>query len=1042
MILSTLHVDKIASCHRTEWLNSSVSDTIINLNVRTITDSRELDKILNRNNTKRWQHSDALVPAWCVSGVDPLTDEHTLQGVQVKPDTPPIGKDGRIQKYLGAKEFEASPLFLDTGIRGYWKSVIDDILKGIIVTEGAKKAGSGLSIGLPTISIPGVSTCRKKGRLHQLLEIFAVLGRTFYLCFDNDVLTKPPVQKALVGLAKELSAKGSKVMVVKLPEGNAKGMDDFIALHGGEAFKKLVEESLTFEEWKEEIDAQADESPNKPKKSRLARNFDLINQYWGDSLKYNTLKKRVELQGTELPADDVRLIVAREFDVDMTATDAHTVVRSIARADSYSPVVDYLNEVESKFPEIDPTFLDGLAQDYFSTSDPMHSVYFKKFLVSAVARARKPGEKVDSVFMLASPKQGLYKSTFFRILFSDDWFSDQLGGDFSDKDEKMKMHRYWCHEWSEFETVYKKKDVATLKNFITSVQDVFRAPYDRDMTSYYRPCVFVGTTNEQEILNDPTGDRRFWIITVGKKIPLLQVMRDRDKIWAAANALYKSGFEWKLTDEEEERREILNRDYHSVDPWLEVIEEFITPGQSFVSTQNLYKLLDIDLSKRDPLTARRVSNVMRRLGWISGREKINNHWKRGWILENIENKIWSDTDDFNGSMDQPFYERVLADPLNSFQDDSNGSMDQPFYERVLADPLNDSLTFVRDQLSENVLNTTLRKVIPEIHCDPLKFIPMDQPEPSNSKGDPLIHWKPQNLAKNNSSKSSEISSSSTENQGLQADPLKNTLKSLRDQLPSSVSDATSGELAPLEISEPTENPSKDKHPTAQKIDYQFWLIDPTTLRFTIPSQFGDITCTAEPTATILNKAKMKAGYLCRVTWHWTNGTKAAVEDVPIEAVTGKKDFEALAQRIAKEWVNEQIAAALPPAFQISVDGPLGCSTVDITPLKARTDNRVQYRLAYKFADYTIHREEKPAEGNAGAEAIARERITLWQNEAIAKSQFKRGDLVEIMSDRKLKGQFVVDIVDSNGVLVSQPKLKNGFSKPIGTFQPDQLRKLD
>ncbi|MEH2236010.1 VapE domain-containing protein [Nostoc sp.] len=841
--LPVFRVHEIATAHYDEWVQSAVSNTIISLNVRTITDSREIDKILNQNTHNRRKHSDHLVPAWCASGVDPLTDERTLEGAQVKPDSPPVGQDGRIQKYKGAKEFIAAPLFLYTGMEGYWKSIIDNILQAVIITEGPKKAGSGLTIGLPTISIPGVTTCRKLGRLHQLLKLFAVLGRTFYIAFDNDILKKPPVQQALIGLARELAARGSKIMVIMLPEGEAKGMDDFIALHGAEAFKQLVDEAATFEEWKEEIDSQVDPS-TKPKKSRLSRNYQLIDQHWGDLLRYNALKKIVELRGAELPADDVRLRAALELDVDMTNTDALTVVRNISRDDSYSPVVDYLNEVELKFPEIDPSFLDGLAQEYFSTTDPMHSIYFKKFLVSAVARARKPGDKVDTVLMLASPKQGLYKSTFFRVLFGDNWFSDQLGTDLSDKDEKMKMHQYWCHEWAEFESIYKKKDVSALKSFITAVEDTFRAPYDRGMVTYQRPCVFVGTTNEQEILNDPTGNRRFWIIAVKKKIPIFEVMKNRDKIWAAANALYKSGFEWKLTDEQEERREILNEAYQSVDPWSEVIEEFILPGQRFVSTESLYRLLDIELSKRDPFIARRISSVMRHMGWISGREKINDRLKRGWILENIENKISSQTDDCNGSNGSACYERVLADPLDDFQDNCNGSNGSAYQERVSDDRFNESPMVVRDQPSTSVSNTTIRNLIPEIHVDPCESAAMDQLEPSDSKGDPLIHCSDDILAKNTNS-------------------------------------------------------------TKQKIDYQFWLIDPTILTIAIPSQFGDINCTAEPTATIINRAKMKAGYVCRLTMYYPDCTKASLEDIRVEAATGKKDFEALAHRIAKDWAEEE-----------------------------------------------------------------------------------------------------------------------------------------
>jgi predicted P-loop ATPase len=725
MITSTLQdIQTIPSRHLDEWKLSAISDEIIKLNFRTIEDSSEIDKILNRNNKRRWKHSDDLVPAWCVSGVDPLTDEPTLQGVQVKPDNPPIGKDGKPRKYFGAKDFDTAPLFLNNGLAGYWKSIIDDVLKYILITEGAKKAASGLSIGIPTISIPGVSTCRKKGRLHPLLEIFAVLGRTFYLAFDNDVLKKKQVQNSLLGMAKELAAKGSKVMVIMLPEGEAKGMDDYIALHGEEAFKQLIKDALTFEEWKEHIDSLDSEDEPYKRKSRVARNFQLINERWGEHLHYNTLKKRVELHGSELPADDVRLAAALEFDVDMATSDVLSIVRTISRANAYSPVVDYLDEVEAKFPEIDPSFLDNLAHEYFGTSDPMHSTYFIKFLVAAVARARQPGSKVDSVFMLASQKQGLYKSTFFRILFGDDWYSDQLG-DASDKDERQKMHLYWCLEWAEFETVYKKKDVATLKNFITALEDVFRAPYDRVPLTYPRSCIFVGTTNEQEILNDPTGDRRFWVVPVKQRIDVVRVMRDKDKIWAAANALYKSGFEWMLTDEEEARREILNRDYHSIDPWLEVIETHITADNlKFVSTESLYRLLDIEVAHRTGAESRRISNIMRRLGWSHSRAKIDGVWRRGWAVEQVEqsenkNCVFSQNAIFDGShgstSESPSIQESQVDPCLCQDMDRHGSKGSSFPQ---------------------VINDTEQKLIPEIHLDPCPKSDMDQPKLSPCLGDP------------------------------------------------------------------------------------------------------------------------------------------------------------------------------------------------------------------------------------------------------------------------------------------------------------------
>lgn len=623
----------IAQHHYQEWIKSAVSPQIIDLNVKTIYDSRELDSILNRNTKRKWKHSDPLVPAWCVSGVDPLTDEPTYQGVQVKPDNPPINDNGKIQKYLGAKDFEAAPLFLNTGVEKYWLHLMKDVQKPIILTEGAKKAGSLLSADMPCISIPGVSTCRRKGRLHQNLALFAKPGRNFYFCFDNDLLTKESVRTALIGLGRELAAIAAKIWVINLPEGEAKGADDFISTYGAEKFRELITSAATFEEWLEEIKEQKDDEEIELK-SRLAKTFNIMKTKWGDSLRFNTLKKRVELDGKEIKAEEVRLITALEFDLDVSTADAHTIVKTLAYRASYSPVVEYLDECESKYPNIDINFLDNLPLEYFGTDNPIHGKYFKNFLVSAVARARKPGEKVDQVFMLVSPKQGKYKSTFFRILFGDDFFSDQLGGDVSDKDEKMKMHRFWCLEWSEFESVYKRKDIATLKNFITSVEDTFRTPYDREPETYPRPCVFVGTSNEQEILHDPTGDRRFWIVPVTvDKIPITKVLNDKDKIWACANKLYKSGWAWQLSDTEEVEREQLNKEFQGSDFWDEIIEQLFTELQPtrWISTEAIVKRLGFESARQvDAVSQSRIGKVMLRLGFERKVQRVNGSQKRGW----------------------------------------------------------------------------------------------------------------------------------------------------------------------------------------------------------------------------------------------------------------------------------------------------------------------------------------------------------------------------------------------------------------------------
>ena len=53
-----------------------------------------------------------------------------------------------------------------------------------------------------------------------------------------------------------------------------------------------------------------------------------------------------------------------------------------------------------------------------------------------------------------------------------------------------------------------------------------------------RTCVFFGTTNAHEVLQDSTGNRRFWLVDVGAIPAVKSVWKDLpgevDQIWAVS----------------------------------------------------------------------------------------------------------------------------------------------------------------------------------------------------------------------------------------------------------------------------------------------------------------------------------------------------------------------------------------------------------------------------------------------------------------------------------------------------------------------------
>jgi putative DNA primase/helicase len=85
-----------------------------------------------------------------------------------------------------------------------------------------------------------------------------------------------------------------------------------------------------------------------------------------------------------------------------------------------------------------------------------------------------------------------------------------------------------------------------------------------------------GTTNEDEILLDPTGYRRYWPVRV-EKAKLAWIYDHRNQLFAEALALYNQGAVWWFDEgsEEGERLRRYTMPYQQVHPWTEVIYDWI-----------------------------------------------------------------------------------------------------------------------------------------------------------------------------------------------------------------------------------------------------------------------------------------------------------------------------------------------------------------------------------------------------------------------------------------------------------------------------------
>jgi hypothetical protein len=249
-------------------------------------------KILDR-------YKDMSGEGWWASGIDILSGEDSPWGC-FKPDKPRISQEKRkpikyehpakspteifalrvpdhIWQKIGEKQgiapycplpmgdTDTPPLISNLGNRegvSFWQWVLENPSIALLITEGAKKAGALLSAGYAAIALPGIYSGYRQDRdswgnviglpyLIPQLEAFCQSGREVVFFFDQDVKPKTirNVWKAIERTGKLLGYKGCKVSVARWSS-EFKGVDDFIASQGLEAFDRVFSERISLDGFK------------------------------------------------------------------------------------------------------------------------------------------------------------------------------------------------------------------------------------------------------------------------------------------------------------------------------------------------------------------------------------------------------------------------------------------------------------------------------------------------------------------------------------------------------------------------------------------------------------------------------------------------------------------------------------------------------------------------------------------------------------------------------------------------------------------------
>lgn len=305
------------------------------------------------------------------------------------------------------------------------------------------------------------------------------------------------------------------------------------------------------------LDCNYGEDGNVKSVKQLVHNFEVVmdkDARFAEKIRFNEFAQQPYLYGS-VPwenenncrawgsHDDSALFSLIQADYGLKSRqDFADALKNVSIRNKFHPVRELLDSLVWDGNE----HIRGLLPSYLGADDSDYTYQVMRlWMLGAVSRIYQPGHKFDYTMILQG-SQGIGKSTFLKLMALDDsWFNDSLDSLDSDK-AVQSLTGSWIIELAELKSLARTAGgVESVKRFLTATQDKYRIPYERRADTFYRQCIFAGTTNKDDFLQDETGNRRFLIIHTGvtkpfKSLFVPEAMDDIKQAWAEAVYIWKN----------------------------------------------------------------------------------------------------------------------------------------------------------------------------------------------------------------------------------------------------------------------------------------------------------------------------------------------------------------------------------------------------------------------------------------------------------------------------------------------------------------------
>ena len=283
----------------------------------------------------------------------------------------------------------------------------------------------------------------------------------------------------------------------------------------------------------------------------------------------------------------------------------------------YDPMNDYLENLPRWDGKDRVTALARRIPTKWDEWPMLFHVWMRSMVAMWLGKGQLTG---NSLVPLLIGRQGCGKSSFCRTLMPrelQEYYNDRINFK-SEADLNLGLTSFALINLDEFDKITQRQQIV-LKYLVSTADLKYRPPYGKAYSSHRRYASFIGTTNEQTPLTDPSGSRRFVCVSVDGNIDF-QMPVCHDQLYAQLLQEIQDGERYWLTKEEEQALMQHNLQYQQLNGLGEMLLNIIERPQAgdddarWMSLKELSALLKKHFRgyQEDASTFRKIGSYLNR----------------------------------------------------------------------------------------------------------------------------------------------------------------------------------------------------------------------------------------------------------------------------------------------------------------------------------------------------------------------------------------------------------------------------------------------